>query len=81
MAEKISVTTMLFLLVVVIVVSVIGTTYAVANLGLIKYPESTPASTGLVTVTVRPSQVTVKSGEVAVNVIQENLTPESGGAT
>ena len=81
MVEKISVTTMLFLLVVVIVVSVLGTTYAVASLGLIRYPESAPASAGVVTVTVRPSQVTVQSGEVAVNVIPGNLSPETGGAT
>ena len=80
MVEKISVTMMLFLMVVVIIASVLGTTYAVASLGLIKYPAPSGSSTGMVTVTVRsPAEVSVEGGKVSVNVLPTNET--IGGAT
>ena len=76
MTLKISVTVMLFLLVIVMIASVLGTTYAVTTLGLIKYPQPAQASSGTVTVSVRgPAEVSVRGGEVMVKVIPEN---ESG---
>ena len=73
--EKISLRTLVLLLIVVSIVSIIGTAYTVVSLGLFKYPsQASPSSTqGVVTVYVRsPAQITVGEGKVSVDVVSPN---------
>ena len=80
MVEKISVTTMLFLVVVVIVASVLGTVYTASQLGLVKFSsQQSPASTGLLTVNVRVPDTSVTGGVVAVNVVGNESAGIGGG--
>ena len=71
MVEKISITTFAILLVIVILVSVVGTAFALLSLGLVSVGEAT--GTGQVTVNiVVPANSTVTEGEVGATVIGGN---------